>query len=215
MANNSYHSLKTSTKWVVPQGKSHYNNYRREPECWNCGEKGHLAPKFNKKRNQDKIDRTKKAAADKRKAASGGGGGSGPQRQSTRKKWSDGDNNNNQGADQGVAFRNNKWMCMCKNGCGWNETHTTGFHKVWKHQTDNNRPFKLPSTHKFMRMTGRAQGGNQDNGSGGGGSDSGGDKSKEKLSKLAAIVERHKSETESSDFSSFLSDFHQVLESLN
>ena len=48
----------------------------------------------------------------------------------------------------------NKWMCFCKRKpCGWNTTHTSGFHVAW---AKNKKMFTLSATHKFRIKTGTA-----------------------------------------------------------
>ena len=48
----------------------------------------------------------------------------------------------------------NKWMCFCKRKpCGWNTTHTSGFHVAW---AKNKKTFTLPATHEFCIKTGTA-----------------------------------------------------------
>ena len=47
----------------------------------------------------------------------------------------------------GVQLMGNKWTCFCKRqNCGWNSTHTSGFHKDWM---KNKNDFTLPETHQF------------------------------------------------------------------
>ena len=31
----------------------------------------------------------------------------------------------------GVQLFDGKWMCLCNKGCGFNNSHTTGFHNTW------------------------------------------------------------------------------------
>jgi len=39
-------------------------------------------------------------------------------------------------------------MCFCsRKGCGWNKTHTSGFHAAWN---KDKKGFRLPSAHEFM-----------------------------------------------------------------
>ena len=46
-----------------------------------------------------------------------------------------------------VQLTGNKWMCFYKRmECGWNYTHTSGFHVAW---TNNKFNLSLPATHEF------------------------------------------------------------------
>ncbi len=50
----------------------------------------------------------------------------------------------------GVGKYKGKWSMMCKS-CGWNTTHTTGFHQSY---IENPSSFTLPATHVFWAKSG-------------------------------------------------------------
>ena len=89
----------------------------------------------------------------------GGGKGGNKGGGNSRKKWTkDGGggggyrrNNNSNHGNGGVQMMGNKWMCFCKRKpCGWNTTHTSGFHVAW---AKNKKMFTLSATHKFRIKT--------------------------------------------------------------
>ena len=80
----------------------------------------------------------------------------------TRKKWTKDEvggggyrnNDNSNNGNGGVQMMGNKLMCFCKSKpCGWNTTHTYGFHVDW---AKNKETFTLPTTHEFRIETGTA-----------------------------------------------------------
>ena len=83
----------------------------------------------------------------------------------SRKKWNKAGGGGGGGGDRsndysnhskvGVQMMVNKWMCFCKrNTCGWNTTHTYGFHVDWG---ENKKKFTLPATYEFCIKTGTAE----------------------------------------------------------
>ena len=34
-------------------------------------------------------------------------------------------------SNNGVNLVDNRWMCLCNRCCGFNSSHTTGFHDTW------------------------------------------------------------------------------------
>ncbi len=58
----------------------------------------------------------------------------------------------NETSADGIDKRNGSWMMNCKS-CGWNDTHTSGYHGEW---TCNQSAFKLPATHVFWSKSGSA-----------------------------------------------------------
>ena len=91
----------------------------------------------------------------------GGGKGGNKGGSNIRKKWTkDGgggggggyqSNDNSNHGNGGVHMMGNKWMFFCKSKpCGWNTTHTSGFHVDW---AKNNKTFTLPATHEFRIKT--------------------------------------------------------------
>ena len=90
----------------------------------------------------------------------GGGKGGNKGGGNIRKKWTkDGyggggyqNNDNSNHGNVGVQMMGKKWICFCKrNPCGWNTTHTSGFHVAW---AKNNKTFTLPATHELCIKTG-------------------------------------------------------------
>ena len=70
----------------------------------------------------------------------GGGGGGGDRR-----------NDNSNHGNGGFQMMWNKWMCFFKhNPCGWNTSHTSGFHVAWEKKK---KTFTLPATHEFHIKT--------------------------------------------------------------
>ncbi len=80
------------------------------------------------------------------------GGGQGGERINSRDKW--GANGDSKCTDKvsadGVGKKNGSWMMNCKS-CGWNDTHTSGYHSEWSR---NQATFQLPSTHCFWIKSG-------------------------------------------------------------
>ncbi len=51
----------------------------------------------------------------------------------------------------GIGKHKGRWSMTYKT-CGWNTTHTSGFHKSW---ADDPRAFSLPATHIFWTKSGK------------------------------------------------------------
>ena len=114
--------------------------------------------------------------------------------------------------NSGIGKHNGKWIIVCKS-CGWNTTHTTGFHDKW---VADPKSFTLPATHLFWSKSGKTppEGG-------GGGSmtptaaitttaasvTSGSTLS----SRVGPLIAQYKTNTEDGQFASFLADFERVL----
>lgn len=92
-------------------------------------------------------------------------------------------------------------MMNCKS-CGWNDTHTSGYHGEW---TRNQSTFQLPATHCYWTKSGNVP-------------------STEKALTPAAVpaaglpkgqlnglISRFKTETDDGAFASFLSEFEGLL----
>ena len=65
--------------------------------------------------------------------------------QSDKKSNLNGDTKSN----NGVHLVDGKCVFICNKGCGFNTSHTTGFHDTWAVYVQNNQPFTLPATHVF------------------------------------------------------------------
>ena len=98
---------------------------------------------------------------------------------------------------------NGKWMMNCKS-CGWNETHTSGFHSEGNR---NQSTFCIPLTHVFWTKSGttpsaekvppRAAAGTASSGVSRG--------------QLSGLINWYKTESDDGMFLSFLSEFEGLL----
>ncbi len=118
-ATSLYNLLNTSNKWNVPHRGGHAS------ACWNCGNSNHGGGNCKQKKDRKEIAENKKKweescgkSSDKEKDGNTGGG------HYERKKWG----NTKQPASNGVQQFNGVWHMLCNTGCGWNVTHTIGFH---------------------------------------------------------------------------------------
>jgi hypothetical protein len=147
-ANDLYNALSTAGKWNVA-GRG-----GRVSACWNCGGK-HGLSKCRQPKDQKRIDANKKKWQESKKS----GGSTNGNSQYERKKWDSDDSNKKGGhADDchnGVKQINNVWHMHCTKGCGWNTTHTTGFHGKFK-ANPSAYPAQLPSKHPYMIAVGGA-----------------------------------------------------------
>ena len=112
-----------------------------------------MIPNYNKPCDEGKISCNRKAHMEK-----GGGKGGNKGGENSRKKWTKGggggygNNDNSNHGNGSFHIMGNKWMCVCKRKtCGWNTTHTSGFHVAWE---KNKKMFTLPATHEFRIKTG-------------------------------------------------------------
>ena len=82
-----------------------------------------------------------------------GRGRGGNDKSYTRWKWNNDKRATNAsvGTFGGVGKYKGKWSMMCKS-CGWNTTHTTGFHQSY---IENPSSFSLPATHVFWNKSGK------------------------------------------------------------
>lgn len=233
-ARSSFHSLSTSQKWNVANSNKRFN------PCFNC-DGNHGVDKCDKPRDEARIERNRKAFEERKKGNQSSGGGA-------RRPWGSGGRGNSGrgrgdggrggrgrgnggcghggrggssgGYGSGVAFMGGRWLCHCNKGCGWNDTHTSGFHDRWN---KNPGSFSLPATHEFTRRCAE--------GTPGGGASSGGDAnggtagaaqrgaqqqangflSEAKAKRLAATCEKHKALVSDPEISSLLADLHKEL----
>ncbi len=164
-ANNLFNSLNVSNEWNTPQKHC-------VDACFNCCDPDHGVPKCPKPIKQNRID---KAKAEFSKNGSGRGGrgvrgggscsggrgrGNGGNQTNTRGKWKGDDDKVSTAltTNGGIGKHIRKWSTVCKS-CGWNTTHTTGYHDKWV--ADPNF-FSLPATHLFSSKSGKTppEGGN-------------------------------------------------------
>ena len=143
-------SLQLGGKWHVPKS-NRAANVSVPRDCWNCGKTGCNARTCPEPRNQKRIDENKKKFEEARRRARGGrssGGGNGGGRGSggyQRSKWGNSDATEGKG---GLRFAGGVPQCFCKN-CGWNTTHSSGFHAAW---IASPSAFRLPDTHPYMQL---------------------------------------------------------------
>ena len=208
--------LHLGNKWNLP-GKHGHHAAATVNKCENCGSLDHLAPKCPKPRNDEKCKKAREARA-KAKGTEGGrgqgrggrGGGAG-RRDSNgqRAPWSD----TAKGANSGVANVDGTWKIHCSKCGGWNETHTTKYHEE---QQRSAATFKVPPHHPFWLMSGKiypavAAAGVTFAPTGAGAASTGSTMSGSVLASLPGVIDRALTTTESSEMSSFLADFRNVL----
>jgi hypothetical protein len=162
-ANDMFNSLNVSKEWNIPQK-------HRTDACFNCGDPDHGVHKCPKPIDQVRIDNAKSEFS-KHGGGRGGRGGrnrnmrghgrgcdSGRGRGVSDKAYNRGKWNNNSKATNasvgnfgGIGKHKGKWSVMRKS-CGWNTTHTTGFHES---SVEDPSSFSLPATHVFWTKSGR------------------------------------------------------------
>ena len=123
--------------------------------CFNCGDPDHGVPKCPKPIDQNRIDKAKaefsknggghggRGGRDSGGSSAGRGRGDAGICTNTRVKWK-GDDAKVSAAlttNGGIGKKNGKWSMVCKS-CGWNTTHTTGYHDKW---VDDPKSFSLPA----------------------------------------------------------------------
>ena len=114
----------------------------------------------------------------------------------------------------GIGKHNGKWSMVFKS-CGWNTTHTTGFHDKWV-ADPKSKSFSLPASHLFWSKSGK----NPPEGGGVGSTTptaaittttasvtSGSSLS----SRVGPLIAQYKTNTEDGLFASFFADFERVL----
>ncbi len=162
-ANNMFNSLNVSKEWNIPQ--KHCIN-----ACFNCSDPDHGIPKCPKPIDQSRIN---KAKSEFSRSGGGpgycGGGHNGRNGRGRRhglgRGRGDGHKANPHGkwksnvkamnavtTSGGVGKHKVTWSMMCKS-CGWNTTHTTGFHDSY---AKDHALFSLPATHLFWTKSGKS-----------------------------------------------------------
>ncbi len=162
-AKDMFNVLKVSEEWNIPQ--KHCID-----TCFNCGDPDHGIPKCPKPIDQSQINRAKPKFSRSEGGRGGHGGGcygcngsgcghgSGHghgdgNKANPRGKWkSDAKAVNAVPTSGGVGKHNGKWSVMCKS-CGWNTTHTPGFHNSF---AEDPALFSLPATHLFWTKSGKS-----------------------------------------------------------
>jgi hypothetical protein len=211
-----FHSLNLTNKWNIPQG--HRTDAFIPVSCYNCGSPDHTADVCPKPRDEAKIKKAKEARDKAVKESRGGrggsrgggrgrggrGGGRGDDRTNSRDKW--GANGDSKRTDtisaNGIEKRNGEWMMNCKS-CGWNDTHTSGFHGEWSR---NQGSFQLPSTHVFWTKSGKPSSEKAPGPASGTATSAGIPRGQ-----LSGLISRYKTDTEDGAFASFLSEFEGLL----
>jgi len=102
-------------------------------KCDNCGEKDHLANKCPKPCDDERCKKARDARAKAKEDSGGrGGGGRGGQgvcgagghgNSGERTPW-----DKSEGSNSGIKMIDGAWKMLCNKGCGWNTSHTTGYH---------------------------------------------------------------------------------------
>ena len=215
-ANDMFNSLNVSKEWNIPQK-------HRIDACFNCGDPDHGVPKCPKPIDQARIDKAKSEFSrsgggrngrgfgrDGRGRGRGPGRGRGDSDKfNSRGKWkSDSKSTNTLSTSTGVEKRNGKWSMMCKT-CGWNTTHTTGFHSSYK---DDPARFSLPTTHVYWTKSGKSP---PTNGRGAPAPEVAvppvASSASSISSRINPVIAQYQTRTDDSEFNSFLADFQRAL----
>ena len=215
-ANDMFNSLNVSKEWNIPQK-------HRFDACFNCGDPNHGVPKCPKPIDQARIDRAKSEFStsgsgrggrsfgrDGRGRGRGNGRGRGDSDKAvSRGKWkSEAKSVKTLYTPTGVEKRNGRWSMMCKT-CGWNTTHTTGFHSSYK---DDPASFSLPSTHIYWTKSGKSP---PTNGRGASATDVAmppvASAASSLSSRMVPVITQYQTRTDDSEFTSFLADFQRAL----
>ncbi len=207
-ANDMFNSLNVSKEWNIPQKHHIY-------ACFNCGDPDHGVPKCPKPIDQARIDRAKSEFSKSGGGRNGHGVGRDGQghgdsnKAISRGKWkSDAKSVNTLSTSTGVEKQNGKWSMMCKT-CGWNTTHTAGFHSSYK---DDPASFSLPSTHVYWTKSGKSP---PTIGRGASAPDVAipliASAASSLSSRMVPLITQYQTRTDDSKFNSFLADFQQAL----
>jgi hypothetical protein len=146
-ATSLYNSLSTGNNWHIPSG--------RVSNCWNCNG-DHGVNKCKLPKDQGRIEANKKKWEEDKKKKSGsvssssGSGG----KQYDRSKFGGG-SGSQKPSGSGVEKFNNVWHMFCKS-CGWNCTHSSGFHAAFS-SNPSAFPSALPATHPYHQRIAKEQ----------------------------------------------------------
>jgi len=107
---------------------------------------------------------------------------------------------------------NGKWSMICKS-CGWNTTHTSGYHDKW---VADPKSFSLPATHIFWSKTGKTPPEGANVGSvipitATTATAASVTSSSSLSSRVGPLIAQYKTNTKDGQFVSFLADFERVL----
>jgi hypothetical protein len=147
-ATDLYNSLSTGNSWHIPSGRVH--------SCWNC-DGDHGVNKCKQPKDQARIQTNKKKwEEEKRKKFGSGNGGPSSSNQYERSRFGGRKTDNKQPGNSGVQKFNNVWHMLCNKGCGWNCTHTTGFHSAFT-ANPSSFPAALPAAHPYHQKLAKEQ----------------------------------------------------------
>ena len=139
--------------------------------------------------------------------------GDGGNQTNTRGKWKGNDAKVSAAltTNSGIGIHNGKWSMVCKS-CGWNTTHTTGYHNKWV--ADSKSFFPLPATHLFWSKSGKTP----PEGGGGGSTiptaaitPTAASVTSGSTLRVGPLIAQYKTNTKDGLFASFLADFDRVL----
>ena len=99
------------------------------------------------KKDQKKINKNKKKWEEQKKAGKSTGSSGSIEGSYERKKWGA-----NEDTGNGLKQFDSVWHMLCNKGCGWNKTHTTGWHKRFL-ANPLAYPSALPATHPYSQLT--------------------------------------------------------------
>jgi hypothetical protein len=139
-ATDLYNSLSTGNNWHIPSGGGCAG------ACWNCNG-DHGVNKCKLPKDQARIEANKKKWEEDKKKKSGSGGSVSGNRQYERSRFGSG-GNQHKPSGSGIEKFNNVWHMFCSKGCGWNCTHTSGFHAAFT-SNPSSFPSALPATHPY------------------------------------------------------------------
>ncbi len=214
-----FNAINVSKEWNIPQK-------HRIDACFNCGDPDHGVPRCPKPINQSRINKAKSKFSRSGGRHDGRGGGRNGRNGRRRGHGSglgcgDGNKANPRGkwksnakavnavsTSGGIGKYKGKWSMMCKS-CGWNTTHTTGFHDSYAKDPDL---FSLPATHLFWTKSSKSP------------SEKGGGASAPTVavpsvasaasllsSQMGPLVAQHQTRLDDSKLTSFLADFQKAL----
>jgi hypothetical protein len=221
-ANEMFNALNVSNSWNIPQG-------HMTDACFNCGDPDHGVPKCPKPLDQARIDknkaefsRTRGGRGDRGGRDNGGRGGQGRGRGNGRSynrgKWKGDEKatsallSTTGGVENGVGKFKGQWRLTCK-VCGWNKTHTSGYHTKWAADPNN---FSLPATHAYWSKTGKTPPAGRVYApppapAPAPASGSSGTVNSLLNSRVGPLIAQYKTTSEDGQFASFLADFERAL----
>ena len=147
-ATDLYNSLSTGNNWHIPSGGG------RAGACWNCNG-DHGVNKCKLPKDQARIEANKKKWEEDKKKKSGSGGSVSGNRQYERSRFGSG-GSPQKPSGSGIEKFNNVWHMFCSKGCGWNCTHTSGFHAAFT-SNPSSFPSALPATHPYHQKIAKEQ----------------------------------------------------------